>query len=163
LIANFSWVIPGRLAGSAIPDEVYCAGFAPAGADAGAARDLADLHARGIRCLVSLTETAAGLGSACSRAGLKWIYHPIPDFGVPEDMDSFDRLISTIIEHMNRSEAVCVHCYAGIGRTGLVLCCTVGRYLRLPPAQAIFRVRSLRSALETREQERFVQGYLNKT
>jgi protein-tyrosine phosphatase len=162
LIANFSWIIPGRLAGAAIPDEAYYPEFAPAGAD-GAAGDLADLYSRGIRCLVSLTDRAARLGPACGRAGLKWIYHPIVDFGVPSDTDAFDGLISTVIEHMDRSQAVCVHCYAGIGRTGLVLCCTAGRYLRLPPAQAISRVRSLRPALETREQERFVHRYLSKT
>jgi hypothetical protein len=51
----------------------------------------------------------------------------------------------------------------GSGRasgTGLVLCCTVGRYLRLPADRAIAAVRRIRSALDTREQESFVRHYL---
>ena len=71
-------------------------------------------------------------------------------------------LISTIIDSLNSSKPVCVHCFAGIGRTGLVLCCTVGRFLRLPANQAISMVRRFRSALETRDQERFVHRYLEQ-
>jgi hypothetical protein len=43
-----------------------------------------------------------------------------------------------------------------------VLCCTVGRYLGLPPARAVTMVRKERSALETREQESFVRRYLER-
>jgi hypothetical protein len=168
MIDNFSWVIRDKLAGSAIPDEAYCEGIAPGGrtslfSPGGAtATDLADLYGRGIRCLVSLTERAADLGHHCRVAGLDWHYYPITEFGIPDSFDTFDTLITTIIESMNRNRPVCVHCFAGIGRTGLVLCCTVGRYLKLPAAKAIATVREARSALETREQESFVRRYLDR-
>jgi hypothetical protein len=168
VVTNFSWVIPERLAGSALPDEAYHGRFA---ADGGSAlsdtsgsfgTDLQELYDRGIRCLVSLTNSAAGLASHCRNAGLDWHFYPIPDFGIPESIESFNKLITTIIDSMNQNRPVCVHCFAGIGRTGLVLCCTVGRYLHLPAAAAIATVRQVRSALETRDQERFVHRYLDR-
>jgi hypothetical protein len=162
VIDNFSWVIPDKLAGSAIPDEAYGGRSALIGSGATVATDLADLYGRGIRCLVSLTDRAENLGPHCRAVGLDWHYYPITDFGIPHSIDSFDKLITTIIDSMNRSRPVCVHCFAGIGRTGLVLCCTVGRYLQLPPDQAIASVRKLRLALETREQESFVNRYLER-
>lgn len=166
MVSNFSWVISGKLAGSALPDEAF---HVPARESISGSRtsrlmttDLADLHARGVRCLVSLTERAAGLSPYCLEAGLDWHFYPITDFGIPDGFESFDGLITRIIESMNHDRPVCVHCYAGIGRTGLVLCATVGRYLRLPAARAISSVRRIRSALETRDQEKFVHRYLSR-
>jgi hypothetical protein len=168
MIGNFSWVIPDKLAGSSLPDEAYL----PSDASGSGSRlsspgnagvsDLADLYARGIRCLVSLTERAQGLGAHCRAIGLDWHYYPIADFGIPHSLDSFDGLLASIIDSMNRNRPVCVHCFAGIGRTGLVLCSTVGRYLELPAGRAIAAVRQIRSALETPEQESFVRRYLER-
>ncbi len=157
MTANFSWVVPDKLAGAALP------GGWDYGGDRALEQDLADLHSQGIRCLVSLTDSASNLGPSCQTAGLIWHFSPITEFGIPESIESFDRLITTIIGHMDQGQPVCVHCYAGIGRTGLVLCCTVGKYLQLAPNKAISTVRSIRSALETREQERFVQRFLERT
>jgi hypothetical protein len=161
MIDNFSWVIRDKLAGSAIPDEAYSARTALPGSGVTLAADLVDLYGRGIRCLVSLTDRAEDLGPLCRVAGLDWHYYPISDFGIPDSIYSFDKLITNIIDSMDRSRPVCVHCFAGIGRTGLVLCCAVGRYLQLPADQAIATVRKIRSALETREQESFVRRYLD--
>jgi hypothetical protein len=167
VISNFSWVISDKLAGSALPAEAYRSGTLYGRSELGSGHsvditDLSDLYDRGIRFLVSLTRTAAGLGTYCKKANLDWHFYPIPDFGIPENEETFHRLIGTIIDTMKSSKPVCVHCYAGIGRTGLVLCCTVGRFLGLPAVRAISMVRRFRSALETRDQERFVQRYLEQ-
>ena len=157
MTANFSWVILDKLAGAALPGGWDYRG------DRALEKDLADLHTQGVRCLVSLTNSASNLDPSCQSAGLIWHFYPITEFGIPESINSFDSLITRIIGHMEQGQPVCVHCYAGIGRTGLVLCCTIGRYLHLSPNKAISTVRSIRSALETRDQERFVQRFLERT
>jgi atypical dual specificity phosphatase len=153
MLNNFSWVIPQKLAGSALPGGYACR-------DSAVLSDLLDLHRRGVRCLVSLTSSASHFGPLCRQAGLIWHYFPISDFSVPPDAKDFQLLVSRIIDHIQRGQPVCAHCYAGIGRTGLVLCCTVGRYLQLSGAEAIRTVQALRPALETGEQERFVHTFL---
>lgn len=124
--------------------------------------DLRELRRLGIRCLVSLTDAAAGFGPACAAAGLDWEYFPIEEFDVPAERAAFDALVERLLHRLDQGEAVCVHCWAGIGRTGLLLACLLGRFQRLGAAEAIRRLRALRPALETREQERFVERYLRR-
>jgi hypothetical protein len=154
MIRNFSWVIPHRLAGSALPGEgaPWAARYVLS--------DLQELRGLGIRRLVSLTDYAGGFGPLCCQAGLEWTYFPIPDFDVPEPSRGFIELVDSLAKDVAGGRAVCVHCYAGIGRTGLVLACVLGRYHHLDGREAIRRVRGVRAALETSEQEHFVRRFL---
>ncbi len=153
---NFSWVLPGRLAGLSQPGL----GEARDPRRGGPAAELAELRALGVDCLVSLTETASAFGPACAAAGLAWEYFPIPEFDVPEEVPAFHRLVERLLARLNCGQSLAVHCYAGVGRTGLLLACLLGRLQHLPGEEAIRRLRLLRPALETPEQERFVQRYL---
>jgi atypical dual specificity phosphatase len=150
---NFSWVIPGKLAGSAIPGGTRIGRSPTAGAD------LADLRAQGIRTLVSVQEMPRWFGEECRKAQLEWIQFPIKDFEVPEDGAAFSALVNRIIALLKKETPVCVHCHAGVGRTGLVLACVLGRMFGLDGKKAIAAVRRARTALETDDQIKFVRDF----
>ncbi len=118
------WVVPGRLAGGAYP-------YQPDPTDGEAT--LRTLRSAGITAFVDLTE-ARSPGSweshlldyhpSARAMGLEVVRRPIPDMGVPMigeaigTLDEIDRLLAD--EH-----TVYVHCWGGIGRTGL----TIGTWL----------------------------------
>ena len=62
---------------------------------------------------------------------------------------------------LHDSTPLCVHCYAGIGRTGIVLASIVGLHFSINGTAAIDKVRSCRLALETDEQIEFVNVFLD--
>lgn len=155
-LKNFSWVLPGKLAGSDIPGR-------GSGSEDSIRKDLQQLSDEGIRCLVSLEHPSVSIESFCDQFGLKWNYFPIPDFDVPQNGDDFSRLINDIIKTFESGNPVCVHCHAGIGRTGLVLSCVVGRYFGISAGKSIKTVRMTRKALDTPEQERFVNVFLDQS
>lgn len=96
---NFSWVLPGRLAGLALPRLPAHYQF------------LLDL---GVRHLVSLTERGPPHSDSCP--GLTLHRLRIPDFcpPAPEQIDQFVKIVD---DANARGEAVGVHCALGFGRT----------------------------------------------
>ena len=142
---NFTWIIPNKLAGCAMPKNIS---------------HLQEIFNNGIRCVVSLQEMPDSLGDLFEKACLEWIRFPIEDFHVPADKTRFDELIHKIIDHLNDNIPVCVHCKAGIGRTGMVLTCVVGKYYTMDTKTAIALVRNHQEAIETDEQLQFVMDYL---
>ena len=153
-VENFSWVIPDRLAGCAVPD--FTGMIRPSDADW--------LHEQGVDVLVSLATPYGPAAEECGRVGIDWIDYPIADFGIPSDIESFSALVEDIADAMKDDEGigVCVHCHAGIGRTGLLLACVIGKHLSLPGDKAVAAVRKARPmSLETRMQEDFVREFLS--
>jgi hypothetical protein len=149
-VQNFSWVIPNKLAGCAIPS------FIPGGRS-----DAEWLAASGVGMLVSFTMPNGDPEEECARCGIEWVYYPIEDFDAPEDDGSFSELIDKIVAAMRDGIGVCAHCYAGVGRTGLALVCAVGRYLSIPADKAISRVRGIRMSMEARVQEDYARRFLD--
>jgi len=152
---NFSWVIPGKLAGSSMP-----------GSNTGDAQllqnDIGELAEAGIKKLVSLELPDNALSLLCKKEGIQWEYFYIPDFGIPENGDEFNGMIIRLLQSIQQGDAVCVHCRAGIGRTGMVLTCIVGKLYMLGYNKALDTVRRTRRAVETQEQETFIKQYLSE-
>ncbi|GBU22079.1 hypothetical protein R80B4_01984 [Fibrobacteres bacterium R8-0-B4] len=149
-VGNFSWVIPGKLAGCSLPH------FVPDDCD-----DAAWFAAQGVGMLVSFVKPEGDPAGECSRNGIEWVYFPITDYGVPSDTDAFAKLIDKALAAINDGRGVCFHCYAGIGRTGMALACTLGKYLSIGSEQAIEAVRKSRTAIESESQEEFTRRFLD--
>ena len=70
------------------------------------------------------------LPSHSPATGAPVIYHniPIQDFGVPDNQQTMHNILQTIDTAINAGHKVYVHCWAGIGRTGMVVGCYLTRY-----------------------------------
>jgi atypical dual specificity phosphatase len=143
---NFSFVLPGRLAGLADP-----------GRGPELEQTLAVLREHGVGGLVSLTQEPPGV-DALARAGIEPLHLPVPDFAAPtiRQVTHFALFVDRLT---GRDQAVAVHCGAGQGRTGTMLACYLV-HEGAAPAEAIRRVRALRpGSVETLEQEDAIYRY----
>lgn len=131
--------------------------------------DLAAIRAWGAVALVSLIEDhefvllrVPDLGRRAQALGLDWHHLPIMDVSIPgEAFESRWRHSGPVLRSMlQRSGRVVVHCRGGLGRSGLVAARMLVE-LGVEPGEAIRRVRAARpGAIETDEQERYVQELL---
>ncbi len=51
------------------------------------------------------------------KQGLEVLHLPVPDFGIPADMESWNSALLQIAEAARSGKNIAVHCLAGIGRT----------------------------------------------
>lgn len=105
----------------------------PAGGDA-LHDELRNWANEGVASVVSLLEPreARDLGLhqervACQELGMRYLSYPIPDRGVPSSKREFNRFLGEVLALLVQGQALVVHCRAGIGRSGLVAGCLLGR------------------------------------
>lgn len=101
---------------------------------AGLPEDLSTLRARGVDVLVSCqtSQEAARMGlqhegEAAVAAGLEFLRFPIVDHALPEDLEAAVALADDLVTRLRSGRRVVVHCFAGIGRSGLVVVTTLVR------------------------------------
>jgi protein-tyrosine phosphatase len=89
--------------------------------------EFAGISALGIRCVVSLLESAEakeiGLGDEdahCERHSMEFVSFPIPDRGLPGSVAEFAEFTHSLYESIGRGNNTVIHCRAGIGRTGVL-------------------------------------------
>ncbi|MBN1761415.1 MAG: hypothetical protein JW863_24035 [Chitinispirillaceae bacterium] len=152
-LSNFSWVIPDRLAGSDLPGGGVRSAVA-------LRHDIEFLAGQGVKLLVSLERPQGPVAAVCEESGIRWRSFEIPDFGIPVNGKRFAKLIDECVVSFSGDGPVCVHCRAGVGRTGMVLSCLVGAYLHLGPEKSIATVRTVRNAVENDLQRGFIESFL---
>ncbi|KAL1512484.1 hypothetical protein ABEB36_002069 [Hypothenemus hampei] len=136
---NFSWIIPGILAGSSYPQTISNLHF---------------LKEEGISHLVTLSPDH--IPPNTNFPGIKWTYIPIEEFKAPtlDDMNTFIELCTS---SRDENKAIAVHCRAGWGRTGTMVAIYFVKFLNMSPDSAITKIRMMRPwSVETYEQEKAV-------
>ena len=135
---NFSWLIDGKLAGSAIPtskDEIKW------------------VQEQGVKSIVTIREEP--LADEWIK-DVNYLHVMSNDMGVPE----FDDLIHTvdfIHRRITHNEFVLVHCLAGLGRTGTVLACYLVKYQNMTADEATQKVREERpGSIQSYPQEEII-------
>lgn len=89
--------------------------------------------------------------------GFEVIHVPTEDFGTPQ-AGALCEAVDTALEHARAGRHMAVHCWAGIGRTGMFLAGMAARGLGTPPDQAVEWVRRhIAGAVQTMEQEQMVR------
>lgn len=144
MIDGFNWILPARLAGSALPGLLN-----------DIETDLLWLQSAGIQHVISLTEKPLVVEHPTE---LDFHHFPIADMGIPTPRETRG-LCDFILRAIDRNEPVLVHCKAGLGRTGTVLaCCLVS--LGATAEEATMRLRSICSYyIQNQTQESLVRHY----
>ncbi|MDO6588884.1 protein phosphatase [Loktanella sp. D2R18] len=91
---------------------------------------------------------AGDFGARLAQNGIPWLHLPVPDFGVPEQMNWADQS-AQLLKPLDQGQRVLVHCKGGCGRSGMLV-------LRImiaageDPDAALARLREIRPcAVET--------------
>lgn len=94
--------------------------------------EIESLKGMGVQSLVSMLtaeeESHYGLtreGLTAQKHGLRFHSHPVPDHQVPESPEAAWTLARSLADEFREGRAIAVHCFAGIGRSSLMLACVL--------------------------------------
>ena len=155
-VENCYWVVPGK----------FLAGEYPRNKDVESSQEKIDtLISAGVSAFIDLTEEDenllpyAGLISGASHQRF-----PIRDVSVPLSIIATVTILDNIDHHLRQERMVYLHCWGGIGRTGVIVGCWLARH-GFGGESALLRLRELwqqcpkssfRKSPETEEQERYI-------
>jgi len=122
---NFSWLIPEKLAGSAIPTSF---------------EEIKWALDEGVKSIVTVREEP--LDDDWTN-DIRYLHIYSNDMGVPE-FDDLIKAVDFIHQRITNNEPVMVHCLAGLGRTGTILACYLIKYQKLSADDSIQKVRESR-------------------
>lgn len=147
LESTFSLVLP-NLAGSSCPGLNGLT----------MASDVALLKSKGVVAVISLNEAALDY-SILKQEMLAHMESPVKDYRPPSN-NQMDAMWHFFQEHKARG-VVCVHCNAGMGRTGTVLAAFMAKEKGISAEEAIKRLRQMRNgSVQTFKQENGIREWL---
>ena len=144
---DISWIEPGSLAAGSVPFN---------------AENIQALHNLGIRAILSLTKRPVTAfheitPQLLDELDIQYFHVPIPD-RQPPSFEQARQIVHILNQVTIQPRPLFIHCQAGVGRTGTVLCLYyLVRGKSLDEAQAILRARRVQSILVTDEQRRFLR------
>jgi predicted protein tyrosine phosphatase len=158
-IKHCYWVIPGKL----------LAGEYPRTMDEQSSKEkIGALIESGVKVFIDLTEEEDGLLPYSDLIGsVTHLRFPIRDVSIPKTTETTKVILDTIDQSIKHEEMVYVHCWGGIGRTGLIIGCWLARH-GLGGEKALAQLRELwklcpksgwRQSPETRDQELYILNW----
>jgi atypical dual specificity phosphatase len=124
---NFSWVVPGKLAGSGLPVTE---------------EEFRWLIEKGIKSIVSVREVPLP-SKWLDGSGIDYLHLMVEDYGAPS-MEAMEKTVEYIDKSIHSGKPVLVHCAAGKGRTGALLAAYLIKKENLTAEQAIKKIRLMR-------------------
>lgn len=144
---GFRWIVPGMLAGCAMPGVVSPLDY-----------DLDLLDRVGVTHLITLTEQNLDQ-DGLHRYRLANTHLPIFDREAPS-VGQMQLLLVRMHRLLEKGEVLAVHCKAGLGRTGLVLAAWLMRDGGLSAAESIRRLRRINpDYVQSKAQEDFLVAF----
>lgn len=125
---RFSWVVEGVIAGMERP-----------GLLGSREEDLEFLRGEGIEVIINLEEKEY----AREYEGFIVKQIPVNDFNAPRPED-FEEFIQFVNGQLSSNRRIAVHCYAGMGRTNIMIACFLMHHMKIDPATALEVVRMKR-------------------
>jgi len=99
------------------------------------------------------------LGKFLKENNIYWEHFPIQDLRIPTERNLLIKLLVHMKKLLDDDKSILIHCYAGLGRTGL-LATTLLVSLGLEAKVSIEHIRKIRpGSIETIEQENFVKQW----
>jgi protein-tyrosine phosphatase len=125
------------------------------------------LREAGVDLVVSMLEAAeagwlglAGEESAAAHAGILFVQFPVPDGGVPADLEAFAAFLTELEEHILEGKRLGIHCHGCVGRAPTVVTSLLIRS-GVPPQEAWEQVLAARGCpVGTDGQRDWVNGHI---
>ena len=98
----------------------------------------------------------------CEKEGLRFFSYPIEDFNTPDSMDDFNIFVNRILQFILKGDKVLIHCYAGVGRTGILAACLIATLKKIPTHEIFVLLRESRGyeMPATRAQKEWVEKFI---
>jgi len=161
---NSYWVVPGR----------FLAGEYPRNKDRDSSLvKIRDIVHGGVNCFIDLTAKQDGLEPYTDLLAdfpdrkIAYRNFPIDDVSVPDSTQDMEDILDAIDAALNKDQTVYIHCWGGIGRTGVVVGCWLSRHgfmgffalKKLEDLWSDCPKSAYRKSPETREQENYIVNW----